>query len=588
MKLPSRQVHSAGQAPGRDTLVLLAILGAMLFVSGLGMRDPWPADEPRYALIARDMVRSGEWWIPRIGGELYPDKPPLFFWSVAACLKLTGSLRVGFLLPSLLAGIGCLLLVHDLARRLWGAEAALSATLLLACTVQFTQQARSGQIDALLSFWTTLGLYGLARHLLLGPHWRWYWLGCVAAGLGVITKGVGFLPLLILLPWLVLRRRSPTRWPVGWSGPGAGLRWAGGLLFLLLPIFFWLLPMLWHVQAAGSHAFAAYRDDILLRQTVERFAAPWHHHKPPWYYVVNVIPWAWFPVTLLAPWLVSGWRRRLRSGEPAIALLLGWAACVLAFFSLSAGKRGVYLLPALPAIVLASAPLLPALGRDRRVRAACRVACGSIGLLAAAVLAWIALGSGGLPQIDDDLLAPVVVPVLAAVALLALAALLAAPRLERLGGGVAALLLLLAGIWTVQGVWLAPRIDPIRSGTDLMAQVDAAMPGDGELGLVGWKEQFLLHARRPVVHFGFRRNPDDEMRDAVAWLSAAPGRRLLIAASRMSPCLDADAALPIAHRHQREWRLAGPDSITGSCAPTSRALHTRRYDPVGAIVGPPD
>ena len=38
------------------------------------------------------------------------------------------------------------------------------------------------------------------KPLLRGPDWPKFWLGCFAAGLGVITKGVGFLPLLVLLP----------------------------------------------------------------------------------------------------------------------------------------------------------------------------------------------------------------------------------------------------------------------------------------------------------------------------------------------------------------------------------------------------
>jgi len=38
----------------------LIVAVSVLVATGLGMRDPWPADEPRFALIARDMVRSGD------------------------------------------------------------------------------------------------------------------------------------------------------------------------------------------------------------------------------------------------------------------------------------------------------------------------------------------------------------------------------------------------------------------------------------------------------------------------------------------------------------------------------------------------
>ena len=55
------------------------------------------------------------------------------------------------------------------------------------------------QIDPLIMAWITLANWGLLLHLLKGPNWRAYWLGCFAAGLGVITKGVGVLALLLLL-----------------------------------------------------------------------------------------------------------------------------------------------------------------------------------------------------------------------------------------------------------------------------------------------------------------------------------------------------------------------------------------------------
>ena len=104
----------------RRYLIFLLFVTAIVLTAGLGLRDPWPADEPRFALIARDMVASGNWLFPHVGGEIYPDKPPLFFWLVAVLYALTDSLRLAFLVPGILAGLGTMLLVTDLARRLWG------------------------------------------------------------------------------------------------------------------------------------------------------------------------------------------------------------------------------------------------------------------------------------------------------------------------------------------------------------------------------------------------------------------------------------------------------------------------------------
>lgn len=573
-----------GDRPGRFLLArsaggdlwLLLLAGVVLFSAGLGLRDPWPADEPRFALIARDMVRSGQWLFPHVGGELYSDKPPLFMWLTAFCYALTGELRIAFLLPSLLAGLGMLALVHDLARRIWNRRIALAAGLLLLVSLQFTLQARTAQLDALVAFWTTLGLYGLLRHLLLGPDWRWYAAGGFAMGLGIITKGVGFLPLFVLLPWAWLRWRRPGALP---RIDGTWRQWLLAPAALLVPIACWLVPMALVVWWSGDPALAAYRDDLLLRQTVTRYAATWTHLRPAWYYVVAVIPWAWLPATLALPWLLPDWRRRLARGDARYWLLLGYVACVVLFFSLSPGKRGVYVLPALPAFVLAAAPLLAGdLLKRPGLRRLCAVLGGVAGLAAVAVAAALLLGIGRLgEQVARRGFSVEEAAVVAGVMGLVGVALAVAGRVSR--REPAALASLLAASWLIQG-WLSyPLMNDARSATGLMATVQHTVPASQSLALVGWKEQFVLQADRPIVHFGFRRDPQEELHDAAAWLRAQPGRRVLIAASQMAPCLDVTLARPVAFRHRAHWLLADAGALTGACAGVVATQAPRLYDP---------
>jgi 4-amino-4-deoxy-L-arabinose transferase-like glycosyltransferase len=204
------RVSTARLGADRDHLWLLLLLALVLFSSGLGLRDPLPAYEPRFTLVAKQMVNSGDWLFPHRGDELYPDKQPLFMWAIAAFYWLTGSLRVAFLLPSLLAGLFTTWLIYDTGARLWRRRVGLYAGLALITIFQFTLQAKSAQIDATLRLWTTLALYGLLRHLLLGPSWGWYVTAFAAMGFGIITKGVGFLPVMLFLPDGYARFR---RWP---------------------------------------------------------------------------------------------------------------------------------------------------------------------------------------------------------------------------------------------------------------------------------------------------------------------------------------------------------------------------------------
>ncbi|MBK7249554.1 MAG: glycosyltransferase family 39 protein [Gammaproteobacteria bacterium] len=379
---PSR----AGPFPWRDVLVL-SLVGLALIGAGLGLRDPWPADEPRFASLARDMVASGDWLFPHVGGDLYHDKPPLYFWLLAVAYEAFGGFRGWFLLPSLLAGLGTLVLVYDFIRRVAGREAGLLAGLTLVSTLQFLLAMRGAQIDGTLCFLATFSLVALLRHLLLGPAWGWYAAGGFAAGLGVITKGVGFLPILVLLPYVAMRLG-------GWTGlsriEGGGARWALAPLALLGAICVWFLPMVLAVAASGTPELAAYRDGILFQQTITRYAQAWHHGEPWHYFFTAVIPGLWLPWSLLLFWLVPRWVDAWPRRDARTWLPLAWVAIVLLFFSFSSGKRGIYVLPALPALAISAAPFLPALFARASIRRA------SLALAGLLVLAGIAFAGAQL------------------------------------------------------------------------------------------------------------------------------------------------------------------------------------------------
>ncbi len=570
MNLTDRLLRPGRGGP-REVALDLAFLLAfalLLMATGIGLRDPWAPDEPRFALVAQDMLRSGDWLIPRVGGDPYADKPPLFFWLLAAAMSLTGSVRAGFLLPSLLAGLGTTVLVYDLLRRARGREVALAGAFLLLLSFQFTWQARQAQIDGVLCFLVTFGLYGLLRHVLFGPAPGWYLAGWVAAGLGVITKGVGFLPLLVLLPLAVLVRRG---WPAAVARPGALT--AAGCAAALAAIGLWFVPMLG--ATAGGGELLAYRNEILFDQTVTRYAAAWHHHEPPWFYLVEVMPVMWLPLVALLPWLWPRWRAALGGRDTFVAVLLAWVLIVLAFFSASPGKRSVYLLPALPALAMAAAPWLPELLRARGPR---RLAVTLAALLAAAMAgatAYLALAPDAAARLARQYaLDPV--PLLGGAALLAALPVL----LLRAREGWLAYAGTFAVLLAYTGLVIYPRIDEVRSGRAFMARVEAAAAAHPELGLVGSREQYLLQLRRPSVNFGHARWREREVEaaDAAAWLAADPRRALLVERRARAWCFPGASALDLGPANGDHWYLVSgePDA---ACATRGDAGRARIYVP---------
>jgi 4-amino-4-deoxy-L-arabinose transferase-like glycosyltransferase len=555
-----------------DVLWLLA-LALLLIGTGIGLRDPWPADEPRFALVARDMVATGEWLLPRVGGQPYPDKPPLFFWLIAMCLVATRSLRVAFLLPSFFAGFGCVALVYDLGRRLWNRETGLAAALALLFTVQFVWQARQAQIDATLCFWTTLSLYGLLRHLLLGPSWRWYTIGWAAAGLGVITKGVGFLPLLVLVPFAILRR---PQWQPRLRGVSGQWRWLLGPIAFLAAVSIWLVPML--LAANRDPTIAAYRDEILFNQTIHRYGNAWHHREPFWYFLVNVIPGLWLPLTLLVPWLFGHWRDALRAFDLRIALLASWIVLVVLFFSLSTGKRGVYVLPAVPAFALLCSPYLAQVAARRSAQRAMFVLASLIG--AACVVAWIYLVVR--PDQRIDVVASYDIDPLGPLALIAVAAMVVC-AIARPWRGFIAYAGVLATSLLIVSFWANPQMNDARSGADFAARIEDAADPRQELGLVAFKEQYVLNARREIVHFGHARwrEAEQEMADAALWLSSKPGRQLVVTDEARAACFHDAPAQPLGAANRNEWFLVrgGADP---SCVARGKAGAAHYYlPPVG-------
>ena len=543
----------------RRELLWFGVFALWVLGVGIGLRDPWPSDEPRFALVARLMVEHGQWLFPHRGAELYPDKPPLFMWLQALGYFVTGSWRIAFLLPSLVAGLGTLALTYDLARRLWNHRSALLVATTLLVTIHFTYQMRDAQIDPLVLGWITLANYGLLRHLLLGPSWRWFAVGCFFAGVGVVTKGVGVIALLMLIPYAVARRG---RWQhIAW--PTGGWRWAGGLALFFVPILGWLVPMLLAAHADGDSQHAAYVRNILFGQTVQRYAAPGAHFHSPFYFL-GIVVVDWLPLSLLLPWALPAWWRRLKRRDARLLLPLVWVVLILLFFSISPGKRDVYILPALPVTAVALAPLLPGLLRRRGVRALLFALSLllSAGMTVAAILAMHWHPHWAM-QIQQSL-NPQIWWLLLSIGLAGLL-IVAVTRIRHAAIGW----LTFAGVlWSLYGLVGYPMLNGDRSSLDVMQRARAVAGPQATIGLLGWKEQNLLMAQGPLAEFGFLKPWSAQYADAIAWQKAVPTQRWIFSLDEaMGQCVDRTKAVQVGHANERDWWMFKADAVIPGCTP---------------------
>lgn len=324
-----------------DDRVRVLLLGALLFLPGLGAHDLWNPDEPRYAEVAREMVDSGTlqgWLVPHLNGELYAQKPPLLFWSIALVATLLGGYtEFAVRLPVALAGVACLLAIFDMGRRLFDRRAAWIAVAVFGTCINLMLQARTAQIDMLLVALVAWAMRSwLHGYLDDQPRRSWSFFGW--AGLATLAKGpVGLLPpLFSILAFLGLTRQFRRM---------RDLRLPSGFAIYILVVLAWLVP----AALAGGEE---YWKPILLKQNVERFANPWHHLRP-WYYYLQILPTNFFPWSFLLPGaLLIGWRGADDQSRRGVQFALCWIAVTLLFFSLSPGKRTVYILTMYPALAL--------------------------------------------------------------------------------------------------------------------------------------------------------------------------------------------------------------------------------------------
>nr|WP_210399077.1 glycosyltransferase family 39 protein [Steroidobacter denitrificans] len=523
-----------------------------------------PADEPRFVLAAQAMVESGQWLFPHRGTELYAEKPPMFMWMQAASYLLVRDWQVAFLLPSLLAALLTLWLTGDLARRLWGYRATPYAMFGLFVCLQFGLQAKRAQIDMVLVGMTTLSLWALLRYLLEKPNPWLLALGTFSAGLGTVTKGVGFLPLLVFFPWLWVRAAfrqtvQPQRWHA-----------LAGATAFLLGASVWLVPMLSAALSSTDPATYAYAREILFRQTGTRYADAWHHVKPAWYYLQAMLT-LWLPGTLLAPWLLPAWWRRIRRKDARYVLLLTWALLVLAFFTVSPGKRDVYIFPMLPALCVAAAPLVPALLRRTAVRA---LLWGYLGILVIVTIGaglWLLLAS---PErlrwmvedrgMDLATLMPLSWWLLAFGGAASVA--IIATGWGRQRQPEIALVIVTAALWATYGVGVMPLLSPDSSAQALMRRVGERIGPDAGLAMLGWREQHLLQADRRAMDFGFTQPRAAQWQRAHEWVLEDPTRRwLFLRKEAIGPCLDPRQVIDIGRSNRRAWALARGDAWIPGC-----------------------
>ena len=343
------------------------LLACLPLFYSLGNHPVYNSSEARYASIGRSMAEGDSpLLIPHWYGQPHLTKPPGFYWLIAGSIRLLGDQPWAIRLPPALCGVGVLIVLHRMSRRLYGVEHARPAVAFAAAMPLFVATHRAAVTDGPLHLCMALTLAAVA--LALQEHRsRWWLLAGLAAGTGAFIKGpIAWYPLAFGLVWHVLfcRRQPEKRVHL------AVLLLAPG--FAVMPIALWALYLLDQVPGLME----LWRRELI----GQRFSDDADHPRS-WWYLLIVVLLGLFPATA---WLCPPGgkpqagvttsnrgeiqsKSRGESKEPPPEWF--WWAYALAFtggLMLMRGQLATYVLPlTFPVAVLAAAGVLRWLGPSR-------------------------------------------------------------------------------------------------------------------------------------------------------------------------------------------------------------------------------
>jgi 4-amino-4-deoxy-L-arabinose transferase-like glycosyltransferase len=169
---------------------------------------PIGGTEGHRALPAHDMVRTGQWLVPKLFGQIYLAKPPLHHWLIALSeITFRSDSVFVWRLPSALAAAILNVALYCFGVHWFGRIGGIVSGMSGLALVVLWGQARTADIDS-----TNTLATGIASLCLLELHfarpsrrWPWIWLAGLACGATLLIKGPAGLPLIAgVLLWSII------------------------------------------------------------------------------------------------------------------------------------------------------------------------------------------------------------------------------------------------------------------------------------------------------------------------------------------------------------------------------------------------
>lgn len=336
-----RLLSPSARTPGRAMLLDLALLTAL--VCGIYLvrltELPIMGEEGRRARGAVNMIETGDWIVLKQQGVVFPDRPPMTNWLIAAGALVRGTADVvAIRLPSFVAVLLTTLLLYWVAARVDDRLTAIAAAAAFATFAQVMQLGRLGESEAAFTFFVAASLltwllaWGRGRPAAAG------WIpGYALAALGALVKGLQAPVYFLGSTGLFLALRRRWRWLLG---PG---HWAGLAVFVAI-VGAWQLP--YYRATDRQSVIDTWFGVVGPRLGVDGLLE--HLASYPLETFGCLAPWSFLLLALLH----RDVRRRLIDDHPQFTFVVTALAVTYPTVWWSAGAKGRYYMPLYPIAAL--------------------------------------------------------------------------------------------------------------------------------------------------------------------------------------------------------------------------------------------
>ncbi|MEG0134659.1 MAG: glycosyltransferase family 39 protein [Cetobacterium sp.] len=328
----------------KQGIFIIGLIYLFIFIPIIFMRYPDIKNEFKYFIISQDMIDRGNYLILKYFGNLYPDKPPLYFWILVFFKKYfinlfyPLSLIFGSLVPSFLTNI----IAFNLFSKFLEVKKAFLVSITLVVFPYLIGTSSILRMDSLMNVFIISSLYlfyimyfKVEKITNLKINFMYIFMG-----VGALVKGGAAIavPMVAILTLLIFDKNIRFL---------KEIKLLRGLLIIVSIISLWMIALL--LQTEGLE----YIKLLLGQETIGR-ALKSKSHARPFYYYFKIMPLTLLPLTPFFILSLIKYFRNIRFFETwnnLEKLSFTWFLGPFIFFSLMSGKLDIYLIPLYPGIV---------------------------------------------------------------------------------------------------------------------------------------------------------------------------------------------------------------------------------------------